>query len=587
MPNINFHINDQGQIKNVSYDENMLVEDFMKDYISKNCEVFSLDLEVYEFKFGAKVLNLPRFLNKKLKDIIRPNGIITFEKKQDLHYSGGNWLEKKIYIKFLKISNDLNEQICYSDLYGLLKLCLLSEISSKLDNDQLRKLPDIIYYIMKILKDGYIETSDNIQKNIKEALEKVKGSNIINFSNYVDEVIDSNSISNILNFLNKNDLKEINDIKFRLSKYNNYIKLFDIEFEKAKKESIFEFSVISLVIIEREDFPKFQNEREKCPNRVEKILYHGTQTEPISYILTGLFRKSENSGYQHGKGVYFTDLLDYCWFYGGVVNNRNNMNKIPKVGETFTFIACSVYYNQNGFLKVKDYKTRLIPGKNEINFAYAGCIFETLENPDFTKFVGTEYVIYDLDQICPFMSAKLERNEYCVIWRDNNFSSKPIYNNEFDEVFKKFLKERMKYIKQNAKYNIYPCETSEEALKLIRRKKYNKIILLSNVGTDLGGKKFVDEARKIIGNDIIVLFLAYNTAHLNWIKNYKNALFSNDPNFYEEYLECFNDKYSIESKIKDLIRKMESHYNIKFNFDSHFLDFPLYKESGKYSDLTF
>ena len=263
------------------------------------------------------------------------------------------------------------------------------------------------------------------------------------------------------------------------------------------------------------------------------------------------------------------------------------MNKIPKVGETFTFIACSVYYNQNGFLKVKDYKTRLIPGKNEINFAYAGCIFETLENPDFTKFVGTEYVIYDLDQICPFMSAKLERNEYCVIWRDNNFSSKPIYNNEFDEVFKKFLKERMKYIKQNAKYNIYPCETSEEALKLIRRKKYNKIILLSNVGTDLGGKKFVDEARKIIGNDTIVLFLAYNTAHLNWIKNYKNALFSKGPNFYEEYLECFNDKYSIESKIKDLIRKMESHYNIKFNFDEHFLDFPLYKESGNYSDLTF
>ena len=167
---------------------------------------------------------------------------------------------------------------------------------------------------MKILKDGYIETSNDIKKNIKETLEKVRGSNIINFSNYVDEVVDSNNISNILNLLNKNDLKEINDIKYRLSKYSNYIKLFDKEFEKAKKESIFEFSPVSLVIIERQDFSKFQNEREKCPNRVEKILYHGTQTEPISCILTGLFRKSEKSGYQHGKGVYFTDLLDYCWF---------------------------------------------------------------------------------------------------------------------------------------------------------------------------------------------------------------------------------------------------------------------------------
>ena len=586
MPNISFGINDEGNIQYVSYDENMLVEDFIKDYLSKNYNCISLDSEKYTFKSRGKVLNLPRFRKKKLKEIIMHDGIVYFHRRQGIHGSAGYFIEKRIYIKFIKISNNVSEQICYSDLYGLLKLCLLSEISSKLDNDQLRKLPDIIYYIMKILKDGYIEYED-MKKNIKEALEKVRGSNIINFSNYVDEVIDSNHISNMLNFLNKNDLKEINDIKFRLSKYNNYIKLFDTEFEKAKKESIFEFSIISLVIIEREDFSKFQNEREKCPNRVEKILYHGTQIEPISCILTGLFRKSEKSGYQHGKGVYFTDLLDYCWFYGGTVNNRNNMNKIPEVGETFTFIACSVYYNQNGFLKVKDYKTRLIPGKNEINFAYAGCVFETLENPDFSKFFGTEYVIYDLDQICPFMSAKLERNEYCVIWRDNNFSSKPIYNNEFDEKFKKFLKERMKYIKQNAKYNIYPCETSEEALKLIRRKKYNKIILLSNVGTDLGGKKFVDEARKIIGNDIIALFLAYNTGHLNWIKNYKNALFSNNPTFYEEYLECFNDKYSLKSKIEDLIRKMESHYNIKFNFDEHFLDFPLYKESGNYSDLTF
>ena len=52
------------------------------------------------------------------------------------------------------------------------------------------------------------------------------------------------------------------------------------------------------------------------------------------------------------------------------------------------------------------------------------------------------------------MSAKLERNEYCVIWRDNNFSTKPVYNNKFDEKFKKFLKERTKYINQVAKYNI-------------------------------------------------------------------------------------------------------------------------------------
>ena len=302
--------------------------------------------------------------------------------------------------------------------------------------------------------------------------------------------------------------------------------------------------------------------------------------------MTGLFKKSVDRCYQHGKGVYFTDLLDYCWFYGGSENNRGNKNKIPKVGEEFTLIACSVYYDQKGFMKVKNYRTRIQPGKNEINFAYAGCLFETIEKPDYSKFIGTEYVIWDLDQICPFMSAKLERNEYCVIWRDNNFSPNSVYNNSFDEIFKKFLKERMKYIRQNARYNIYPCETTEEALKLVKRKKYNKIILLSNVGTDKGGKHFVDEARKIIGNSTIVLFLAYNKAHLKWIKNYKNAIFSNEPKFYEDYLDCFNGD-DIKGNLENLIIKIEAHYNVKFNFDDEFLNFPLYKESGQFSDLTF
>ena len=188
------------------------------------------------------------------------------------------------------------------------------------------------------------------------------------------------------------------------------------------------------------------------------------------------------------------------------------------------------------------------------------------------------------------MSAKFKRVEYCVIWRDNNFSSNPVYNNEFDQIFKSFLKERMKYINQNAKFNIYPCETSEEALELVNRKKYNKIILISNVGKDKGGKKFIEKARQIIGSNVIALFLAYNISHLDWIKNFKNAIFSNDPKFYEEYLQCFEEggsKYYIKSNLNGLIKKMEKHYEVKFNFDESFLDYPHFKEEGVYSELRF
>jgi len=443
----------------------------------------------------------------------------------------------------------------------------------------------MIRCIMRILKKGYIETEEDIKETIKKILLKVQGSNIINFSEYVDETIDTNQIDKMIKLLDSNDLKEINDIRFRLSKYNKYIELFMKEFHKAKKQSIFEFSVISLVVMEREDFEKFEKEREKCPNRVDKILYHGTSVVPISCILTEQFKKSVDRHYQHGKGVYFTDFLDYCWFYGGEENNRANKNKLPELDNNFTLITCLVYYDKKGFKKVVNHK--YTPKKNEINFAYAGAHFETLIEPDFNKFVGTEYIIWDLDQICPFISAKLKRSEFCVIWRDNNFSINPVYNNKFDEIFKNFLNERIKYIKQMAKYNIYPCETSEEALKLVERKKYNKIILISNVGKDREGKKFVDKARKIIGNNVIVLFLAYNIAHLKWIKYYKNSLFSNDPLFYEEYLQCFDKKKFIKNNLESLIDKMEEHYKVKFNFDDKYLDYPKFKYDGNYSDLSF
>ena len=182
---------------------------------------------------------------------------------------GGFWYEKEINIKFIKISKNILNSISDSELTGPLKLCLLKEISSKLSDEQIEKLPELTLYIMEILKNGYIEEND-IKKNIAAVLAKVKGSNIINFSNFVNESINMNQVNEMMKILNSNDFKEINDIRFLLSKYNEHIKLFNKEFEKAKRESIFEFSIISLVIMEREDFEKFEEERKNCPNRIDQ-----------------------------------------------------------------------------------------------------------------------------------------------------------------------------------------------------------------------------------------------------------------------------------------------------------------------------
>ena len=532
------------------------LDEKINDLIDKYLKKVGLPKEIINkklvFLLGAEKLD---YNNLTLAEIgIEAAGMptITVVDQSDIIGQETPPYKKVINIKFLKLPNISIYKNNNKEIIGILKLCLLKEVSQKLSDDKLNQIPDIFNYIMKLLQKGYIfENPNNIKQNIRDVLEK-------------------------------RDLNEMLDIKNRLSKYNEYIKLFNKEFEKSKRESYLEFSVISLVVIEREDFERFETEREKCPNRVERILYHGTSVEPISGILTGLYRKSlERKKAINGPGVYFTDLLDYGWYYGGKDGNRANFSGIPQIEDTFTVIINSIYYDKSGFEQV--FNSSRKPEKNQINFAYAGARSERLNKPDKTKFLASEYVIYDLDQICPFMSATLKRVEYCVIWRDDNFSSKPVYNNKFDQIFKDFLKERMKYINQMANYNIYPCETTEEALELVNRKKYNKIILITNVGKNKAGKTFIDKAREIIGNDVIALFLAYMKSHLDWIKNYKNALFSNDPKFYEEYLNSFENEYAI----KDLIERMEKHYEVKFNFDDKYLYFPKFKENGKYGEMQF
>ena len=102
------------------------------------------------------------------------------------------------------------------------------------------------------------------------------------------------------------------------------------EIRKSLKRSIFEFSPVSLVVIDRENFDRFEQEKSRCPNTVVQLLFHGTQHHPISCILTTMFKRSEDKCYQFGKGVYFTDTLDYCWFYGGQENTLFWGNKPPQ-----------------------------------------------------------------------------------------------------------------------------------------------------------------------------------------------------------------------------------------------------------------
>ena len=560
---------------------------------------------------GNKLFNLGTFLNEPIKDFIKKYNNKKINSKNSKKEEEISGLIKLCLLKeiSLKLSDDnfKNLNTFFTFIMQSLKninvkyindskkeikevlLCLLKEISLKLKDNNFTNLNTFFSFIMKSLQNFHDKYIIDSKEEIKEILHKIKGNNIINFSDFIEETIKIEQINELMNLLNSDNIKEINNKKLNLIKYNDEINLFNEGFKQAKRESIFEFSLVSLVIMRRDDFEKFKQEKKNCPNRVDKILFHGTIIDPISVILTEHFINPHKSFYSHPSGVCFTDLLDYCWYFGKDrdIGHRAKFNIIPKVGDNFTLVVSSIYYDKNRLFRSVDYH-KYTGGKNVINLTYNDADNSIITaKPDSTKFFGTEYEIYNLEQIFPIFGAKLKRNEFCIIWRDNNFSSKIIINDKLKILKNNFLKERIRYIKQFLNYNVYPCETSEEALKLLERKKYNKIILLSNIGSNLEGKKFVENARKILGNDVITLFVSYNTNHLKWIKDYKNALFINEPKLIEEYLKSFEDNYDIKDKIKLVIRKSENYYKVKFNFDNNFLHYPFFKNEGKYTELTF
>jgi hypothetical protein len=86
---INFVVYDECEnVTNpVAYDEDVIIQTFLKEYVKKYTNYESLDTKIYVFKNGLKILNSQKYLNEKIGTHIKDGAQITFLRKMGLHYS--------------------------------------------------------------------------------------------------------------------------------------------------------------------------------------------------------------------------------------------------------------------------------------------------------------------------------------------------------------------------------------------------------------------------------------------------------------------------------------------------------------------
>ena len=575
---------------------------------------FDISMEDYLLKLDGKKINEDTL--SEIKNDCTLNLVLNFDLEEededddddlDIDFNEKN-IKKECFINTNFIENkkdkeDSDDEILErKSLSGILNICLLKYISRDINDNIIQKLKSPLKEIIETIKNE-INFKNQAEEDIKAILEDKSGDNIFEYCKYVNGTLTKESIDNLISLFDNNKKEKFNNFWSKLMKYDEFNSFFEKELEIALRNSYFDYSVISMILYEKSRRKKYLNGRKNCPNCHKRVLFHGTQIDPITNIITNEFLYTRKAFY--GMGIYFSDMLDYIGFYAGgkdYETRRRNFGKILPVGETFSCIGAEIYYDENKLKRIYDFSLKVetldyfptydeiknkwpkkMVEKNGIHFArvepYHGQVVEKINIPNEEKkgnFLGNEYVITEMEQMFPLFGITLKRNEYFVVWRDNHF--------EGENSWTKYLAQRKIFLNKYAKMNVYFESNTESALRLISKKKYNKIILISNIGLDYAGKKFIEIARKILGFDAVVLFFSGNRKHLEWIKNFKNVLYTNNNSFYEDYVTNYN-----EIGLKKLKNDVEKKFKIKLQeFTDDFLKFPNFiKEGKKYKDTNF
>ena len=208
------------------------------------------------------------------------------------------------------------------------------------------------------------------------------------------------------------------------------------------------------------------------------------------------------------------------------------------------------------------------------------------ELKDYKYYIQNEYLISHQEQVLPIYAICLRRVEYLIIWRDINFDrNNPNNYDDFNKMLEFNLQmQNFAYRELNSK--IYYVKTTEEGLKLIDRKKYNKIIIITNGGNN--GEEFIKESRKIMGGNPMAYVSCYiPDNHIDWVSKLTNTLLSDDKEIFQDFLKNAITENKLE--MKNLKIKIENKYGKEFNEfnEETAFDFPKFMKEGAFSQLEF
>jgi hypothetical protein len=222
-----------------------------------------------------------------------------------------------------------------------------------------------------------------------------------------------NDLNELLNQLQLQDLhnQQLNQMR---KDYEKYYDVFEIFFDKVLALSVFEYQLVKIYTVDRDDYDTFKKNKNECENMREKILFHGTKTEFLVSILKTFVDINKNQCSKIGKGFYLSDILDVSWIYG------NRTLNIPKIGDSFSVLVCDTYYSESKIeycyenLWEQEEEKMIVP-KNGIRTCKAqpgGDVLNKYQIPGYNGFFQNEFLISDNTQILPVYAINLRRIEY-------------------------------------------------------------------------------------------------------------------------------------------------------------------------------